>query len=43
MLAENPIHTGPKGSKHDQGASASLNNEEKQSSEHSASKNTAGD
>ena len=42
MLAENRSHTGPKGSKDDQGASASLNNEEKQSSEHGASENAAG-
>ena len=43
MLADNRSHAGPKGSKDDQGASASLNNEEKQSSEHSPSKNTPGD
>jgi len=42
MLTENLSHTGPKGSKDDQGASASLNDEEKQSSEPSASRNTAG-
>ena len=38
MLAENQSHAGPKGSKDDQGASASLNNEEKRG----VSKNTAG-
>lgn len=44
MLVENRSHTGPKGSKDDQGASVSHNNEEKQSSsEHGASKNTAGE
>lgn len=40
-MKENRSRTGPKGSKDDQGASASLNNEEKQSAEHGASKNTA--
>lgn len=38
MLAENRSHAGPKGSKDDQGASASLNNEEK----HGVSKNPTG-
>lgn len=43
MLAENRSQKGPKSSKEDQGACAPLNNEEKQSSEHGASKNARGE
>lgn len=43
MFAENRSHKGPKSSKEDQGACASLNNDVKQSSEHGASKTVGGE